>query len=453
MLRRTLVAGALCVALSPGAAKAQELAGPGDMAAFIPTFFGPHGLDLQTGIPHFAHFESQALTNIGAFNTAFASQLTALPVPSPASGFTYTYDPKAGIFKRSTQSFGPILADRSETIGKNRVSFGFSYQHFEFDSLGGVTLNQLPIVFQHASFTINGVFPAFEQDVVSTMSSISAKLEQVTPALTYGITDRLDVAVAVPIVRVDLAMSSTATIVRFGTGPNDTNTHFFGDHASSQSYNLQDKTAAGVGDVLVRLKGSILHQDANGLAVGVEGRLPTGAARNLLGSGALGIEPFLVYSYANKSVAPHVKVAYQWNGKSILGGTSTAQIDPTTHRVTGLIYNEASLPKQLLYAVGADLGVTDRVTLAFDLLGRRVQNGPRLQSATFVRQSDLLPNQGPLPDVQVVPNANFFVNEVAAGLKFNPTGKFLVDLNVLVSLDHNGLHHKVAPLVGIEYGF
>src|SRR5215472_18350167 len=107
----------LSLALLPSASEAQQLAGPNDLAAFIPTFFGPHGLDLETGIPHFAHFESQALTNIGAFNTAFASQLTALPVPSPASGFTYSYDPSSGVFKRSTESFGPILADRAETIG------------------------------------------------------------------------------------------------------------------------------------------------------------------------------------------------------------------------------------------------------------------------------------------------------------------------------------------------
>jgi hypothetical protein len=451
MRSRSLLAAVLGILLAPWAANAQELAGPGDLAAFIPTFFGPHGLDLQSGIPHFAHFESQALTNIGAFNTAFASQLTALPLPSPASGFTYTYDPKAGVFKRSTESFGPILADRAETIGKNRVSFGLSYQHFEFDSLGGVALDQLPLVFQHAVFPINGVFPAFEQDVVATQSSISAKLEQITPALTFGITDGLDVALAIPIVRVDLAMSSVATIVKFGTGPNDFNTHYFGDHAASQLFALRSTSAAGIGDILIRLKQTLIHSDV-GLSAGVEGRLPSGDARNLLGSGALGVEPFVVFSYANKAFAPHVRVAYQWNGKSILGGASTAQIDPTIHQVTGLIYNKASLPNQLLYQAGADLGVTHRLTLAFDLLGRRVENGLRLDSVSFVRQSALLPNQGALPNSQVT-TANFFVNEAAAGLKFNPIGKLLVDLNVLVSLDHNGLHHNAAPLVGIEYGF
>ena len=85
-------------------AQAQDVAGGGDLAAFIPTFFGPEGITLQSGIPHFAHFEGQTLNNIGAFNTAFASQLTSLPLPSPASGFTYSYDSKTGVFVITTSA-------------------------------------------------------------------------------------------------------------------------------------------------------------------------------------------------------------------------------------------------------------------------------------------------------------------------------------------------------------
>ena len=452
MRRIVLFALIVLVGLFPAAGSAQELAGGGDLAAFIPTFFGPHGLDLQSGIPHFAHFESQTLTNIGAFNTAFASQLTALPLPSPASGFTYAYDSSSGVFKRSTESFGPILADRAETIGRNRFSFGFSYQHFEFDSLGGVSLDNLPIVFQHAQFPINGSFPAFEQDVVYTQSSVSAKLEQITPAITYGVTDWLDFAAAFPLGKVNLSMSSNAQIIKYGTGPNDNITHFFPNGTPQNAFSLRSESASGFGDILLRLKALAVHGANGSLGLGVEGRLPTGNARDLLGSGAWGVEPFVLYSYAGKSFAPHVKVAYQWNGSSILGGPSSPVIDNSTHRVVGLSYSSATLPKQLLYNVGADFGFSKTVTLAVDLLGRHVQNAPELQSTTFNRTSALLPNEGPLANTDVV-NASFFVNEAAAGFKWNVAGQLLLDLNVLLSLDHNGLHHKPTPLVGIEYGF
>ena len=46
-------------------------------------------------------------------NIALATTLSALPLPSPASGFTYSYDPASGGYTLSTQSFGPILAERA----------------------------------------------------------------------------------------------------------------------------------------------------------------------------------------------------------------------------------------------------------------------------------------------------------------------------------------------------
>ena len=42
--------------------------------------------------------------------------------------------PALGVFQRTTQSFGPILAERAETVGARRVSFGFASQRFTFDT-------------------------------------------------------------------------------------------------------------------------------------------------------------------------------------------------------------------------------------------------------------------------------------------------------------------------------
>ena len=39
----------------------------------------------------------------------------SVPLPSPGGGFTYQFDSSLGVFQRTTQSFGPILADRAET--------------------------------------------------------------------------------------------------------------------------------------------------------------------------------------------------------------------------------------------------------------------------------------------------------------------------------------------------
>src|SRR5262249_43811176 len=96
---------------------------------------------------HFAHFNSSFQSSFNLFNIAMASQLTAVPLPSPASGFTYVYRPETGAFTRSTQSFGPILADRAETLGRRKFSFSFNYQRFSFDSIEGLDFGSGPAVF------------------------------------------------------------------------------------------------------------------------------------------------------------------------------------------------------------------------------------------------------------------------------------------------------------------
>ncbi len=38
-------------------------------------------------------------------------------------------------------------------------------------------------------------------------------------------------------------------------------------------------------------------------------------------------------------------------------------------------------------------------------------------------------------------------------MKINVLGRLLVNLNLLVALDSNGLRDKISPLVGLEYAF
>lgn len=98
------------------------------LATLLTDLYGPEGLvvDSQATLPgeqsHSAHFTSHFQENFGQFATAFANQLVSAPKPSPASGFTFEFDPTVGVFHRSTQSFGPILTERAETIGAKRIA-------------------------------------------------------------------------------------------------------------------------------------------------------------------------------------------------------------------------------------------------------------------------------------------------------------------------------------------
>jgi hypothetical protein len=435
MSRKTILLAALAALASPAALQAQD----GNLAFLIPNLYGPGGLivdseaRLPDGSTHSAHFNSAFQAEFTQFNVSLASQLASVPLPSPASGFTYELDPALGVFKRTTQSFGPILAERAETIGKKKVSLGFNYQRFTFDSIEGVDLFDVPAVFTH-----DGASPGGRADVVTTSNDIDLRVGQFTTFLSYGLTDQVDLSVALPVVTVDLGVVSMATVRRIGTATSPA-THFFRDPSGGFGTTKRFEasgSASGIGDVIARLKVRPAKSGAGGVALGVDVRFPTGDELNLLGSGAYGVKPFLVLSFSQKVLSPHINVGYQWNGDSVLGGNV----------VTG---EKGSLPDQILYEAGVDVGVTPRITLALDVLGRRVLKSPRLQTETF----HALDGTSTFPNIHFIQDANFNVTSGAAGLKINAGGRLLLDFNVLFKLDKGGLRDKLTPLVGFEYSF
>ena len=434
MLRKAALM--LVVAFVPGSVVfAQD---SGKLALLIPGLYGPGGLKVDSearlpdGSTHSAHFNSAFQAEFTQFNIALASQLAAVPLPTPASGFTYTFDSSLGVFQRSTQSFGPILTERAETIGKGKLTFGVTYQHFGFDTLEGLSLGDVPAVFTHDDAQLGGG----RTDLVTTSNAIDASVDQTVAFLSYGLGSRLDLSVAIPFVTVDLAAQSEAQVQRIGTATSPA-THFYEDGAGGfgtlETYRSSGH-ASGIGDVIVRLKGTPVHNDSVAIALGIDGRIPTGDEEDLLGLGAFGVKPFAVVSFSQGRVAPHLNVAYLWNGESVLAG------DVATGR-------KEDLPDQVQYAVGADIGVTKRLTLAFDFLGTYVIDSPRLVRETFTAA-----NGQSFPQIGFVTESYNLANG-SAGLKFNPVGRLLVDFNVLFRLDSAGLRDKVTPLFGIEYAF
>jgi hypothetical protein len=432
------LAAALAVGLSLCGVATGSAQDSGKLALLIPTLYGPDGLHVDSkallpdGSTHSAHFNSAFQSEFTQFNIALASQLAAIPLPSPASGFTYTFDPALGVFQRSTQSFGPILTERAETIGKRKLTFGMTFQYFGFDSLEGLSLGDIPAVFTHDGANLGGG----RSDVVTTANSIDTSVNQTVAFLSYGLGSRVDLSVAVPFVSVDLAVASQAEVQRVGTSSSPA-THYYDDGTGGLGIDhtyARSGHASGIGDVVVRLKANPIHDDALALALGVDGRLPTGDEENLLGLGAPGVKPFAVLSFSQGRVAPHLNVAYLWNGKSVLAG------DVATGR-------KEDLPDQVQYAVGVDIGVTKRLTLAFDFLGTHVIDSPRLVRGVFTAA-----NGEAFDQIGFVTESYNLANG-AAGFKFNPGGRLLIDFNVLFKLDNAGLRDKVTPLVGLEYAF
>jgi hypothetical protein len=409
-----------------------------NLATLFDDLYGPRGLivDSEATLPgeqsHSAHFNNDFQANFGRFSTALVSQFVTVPLPSPASGFTYHFDPSTGVFQRTTQSFGSILTERAETIGARRVSFGFAAQRFTFDTVEGLNLTQVPAVFTHDNAELLGG----RQDVVTTVNSIEASVNQFSTFVTIGVTDRFDVSLAVPIVNNHLKVVSNATIQRLGT----TNplTHFFrqsdGEIGNTRTFTAVGD-ASGIGDLTVRLKTTVRSGRAGGAAVGIDLRLPTGDELNLLGTGATGVQPFVILSTTYQRISPHLNAGYQWNGTSVLAGNPA-------------IGNSADFPDQVAYAAGADVSANDHLTLAFDVLGRYLINAERISGEDFhaLDGRSIFRNIG-------FSQHSFNTLSGSIGFKVNLINRLLLDANLLFALDDHGVRDKVTPLIGFEYSF
>jgi hypothetical protein len=409
-----------------------------ELSHIFTDLYGPQGLvvnsltPLPDGSTHSGHFNSGFESEFSQFGTALTSQIVSLPLPPPASGFTYKFDSGLGVFTRTSSSFGPIMSERFETLGAHRMSVGFAHQRLSFDSIEGLDLGHVPAVFTHDDAEQLGG----KEDVVTTVNGIDATVTRSATFFSYGITDGLDVSVVVPFVTADIVVTSDATVQRLGT--TDPSTHFFralDDSIGSRRIFTAFGHASGPGDLAVRLKQKISKSSKAGMALGLDLRLPTGDEKNLLGTGAPGVQPFVVWSANFGTFSPHLNAGYQWNGSSVLGG------EPGSG-------TSADLPDVGTYSAGAVVVVHPRVTAAVDLIGRYVIDSSRLRSQDF----HALDGHSVFPNITFT-SGSFNELSAAAGLKLNLFGNLLLDVNLLMSLDNAGLRDKVSPLIGIEYAF
>ena len=456
-----------------------------DLACVIPQEYGSaHPFTLEDELfpigQHPEHFDPAINAKLKPLASDIGRQANLLPVASPSSGFVLTYDPSLKTFVTSTDSLGPILGERAETVGRHRLAIGFSYQFFDFDKVDGVNLHDFPLVFTHeddshdgppgVTCSVNGANNigrcGFVRDRINTINDIDLKINQYTTYITFGLTKRIDISAVIPVENVRFDLSSDDTIQLGTTGfhahlfknctnrtnptadPNCLN-HTFPDKAFTGSGSVPRNSAMGVGDVVARVKWNAYEGERVGVAAGVDVRFPSGDALNYLGSGSYGVKPFAVFSYRMR-VAPHVLVGYEWNGDSIIAGDL----------LTG---SKGKIPNDLVYSAGIDTWLTHWLTGDFDIVGQRVFNGQTVSVTTqqFLNScgscaAEPSPNTVPLPSLATPQTQSYNITNASMGIKIRPIGrasKLVFTANVLVRLDEGGLGSKAAPLVGLGYTF
>jgi len=455
---------------------------------------------LQRGLigpPHQAHFsplinepDNPVVEIVQGFNAQMATQFATFPLGSSTGGLTYVFDESVGTFRRGSASFGPSFAERALTIGRRKLSVGFNYQRTAYDTFEGQDLDDGSIKFylRHQDCchfadpaTLTGfsttpltgsdrLNPPFKGDLIEAALSLKATTHTTALFANYGVTDRWDVGLAVPFVRVNLDASVRARILRLVTCPAafdpalpreacapDTHTFEYGNPDATQTVRHSGH-AAGLGDVVLRTKYHFLRIAGGGLAAALDLRLPTGDQDELLGAGGAQAKFLLVGSSERGRLAQHVNFGYTV-AKGRVAGT-----------VPGLA--STALPDEINYSGGVEFVASSRITLMGDVIGRTLRGAGRLD---LVRKSfeyndptlNLLGLPGPgcggfvggftcrraeFDELAPKPG-NLTLLLGAGGAKFNPFGNWLISGSVLFPLTKAGLRSRLTTVVGLDYAF
>jgi hypothetical protein len=344
----------------------------------------------------FVRDEQAAVRTADAISDFLLVELATLPITSSAGGFTYRLDPTLGTMTRASDSFGPFFAERSLTIGKERASFGVSYQSAAFEDIDGRNLRDGTLV-STASVLATEATP-FDVETVT----LRIRTDTVTVVGNYGITDRFDVSGAVPFVRLQLNGQRVDTY-----------------RGQPLVQAIGSASTSGLGDLVVRAKYNVLRGRSGGLAVGAEARLPTGAEENLLGAGEAAVKPRAAGSYEAARVGLHGDVGYSFGG----------------------------LAREFDYGGAVTLVASPRLTFVAELAGRRLdaigrltdttEPHPRLANVTTIR----------LTSVEQATNRLLSV----VGVKWNVGGAWLLSANVRRPLMTAGVNTSWVPTLTVDY--
>ncbi len=398
-----VVALALASATSPAlAAKLEDL---------ISGLYGGDGVSLaRTSHPleHSVHFErasAQALETFGDSLNGEVQRL-ALLTPSPA-GNALVFDPASNTYVTRTLTLGPLFGRSAVSLGAGNWDVAVSVATRRYRVFEGDDLDDIELVAAHRPDAIapGDTRESFENDTLAIGLDVDLSVDTLTTAVSYGLTNNLDVTVSVPVQRVDMKARAQASIVEavppdspFST----TGVHVF-DDAVEPALDTASGSATGLGDVQVALKYHLGDDEDRRLGAGLVTRLATGDRRDLLGAGTSSLTPYAIGEWLlDERWAAHANLGLELLNDD---GEWRAALQPLAG---------------LTYGIGELLG-------SVELAGRYELNGDDVGEA----QTDL-----------------------ALGVKWAPPGteRYLFSGALLAPLDDSGLRPDYTVLLGVAWG-
>jgi hypothetical protein len=311
-------------------------------------------------------------------------------------------------------------------MGKGRFLLGANASSIRFNSLRGVPLSALDFNFTHQDTDPAGLgTPPLENEFITVRTSLDVNVLATIAFATYGLTDRIDIGVALPFVSTSIDGTSVGQIVPFGSSPG----HYFGGTATApilSAVATVDGSASGIGDIAVRAKVNLSPSGANtGFAILADARLPTGKEDDFLGSGSTSVRALGIMSGRFGDFAPHANV-----GAAIRTGDEQTSA--------------------LLATAGFDQLVAPWATFAFDLISEWQLEDPPL---TLPEPTEIVqPFRRTIIPTNIPDRRDDLLN-ASVGAKFSSQKGMTFIVNALLPLNRGGLRASTLWTAGIEYGF
>lgn len=368
--------------------------------------------------------------NAQAFDT-FTPELVALaargidfPQASTTPGLVYRYNADIGMFERSTD-LGSALLERANTVGAGVFTIGATYLYGDLVTNDGNEIEGSDdvkfAVFDNLQNTLD------ERAGTEKFNTFDLTVQVWSASATYGITDRWDVNLLVPVVLT--TMDVDATVSSLISAPSG---------FSDQKFN--------VGDILLRSKYRFWDGDPFAMAAGITIRLPTGRKANFQGLGDGIIAPQFIGSRSFGPLSVYGNLAAE---------ADVDDVDRSRFRYgLGAAYQIIEQMAAFVDFIGtsgisdSDIETTVNVNPGFpltagevdaqleDILGesfRVARLGDKFVITSTLEREDIL--------------------DLAVGLKFALFGNFVGFATAIVPLNEQGVRARVLPMGGVSYNF
>jgi hypothetical protein len=350
------------------------------------------------------------------------TQSQTFPTASTASGFTFTWG--AGpVPQLTTDVYGPLFGERGFTNGRRQLSVTLTYQRLAWQELDGSAIrnDDEGLLWGDSDYDANGsgYVGRCRMDIATNMAVVAA---------SYGVTDAVDISVAVPLVRTTVE-GSNEFIDYAQQGGQLTAVGAETGFAPQGRYYVRGEST-GLGDLELAAKWAFLQRGRGRLALAAGARLGTGSFEDMTGTGHNQGRVRLIGSYDLGAVSTHANVGYAFAGEELFD--------------------------ELAYVAGVDVrAIRNRLTLSGEFVGRRLFSvqGFRAEQQIATVRSPVTGEVFPIVDF-VAERNDYDLFFAGFGGKLRLSGQLLLSAYLLIPAGDSGLIAQRPTFnLGLNYAF